>query len=543
LQVPTSGPASYLPFWHDRGTVFRLLLRRHESAQVARLKSKEAHEKWLQLGDVRRRVARLLVEPDTNPAARDRLLEKLETEQRQLERDLARLLPKLDEHKELTKLLPKDLADKLPTHSVFVDLVRYAHWKKGKFTGFRYVAFVVAAKQPVRRVPLGDPDDPKAIDRAVTSWRRSIERREASSAPALLRKLLWSKVEAALPKDTRTVYLCCDGDLARLPFTALPGRKAGTILLEDYALAHVPSGLWLLHQLRKPGKPLGPDSTVLTVGGVDFGKAPEGRPAYKPLAHAAREVNRVLDAFALTHDRNLSGKSATVAAVLERLPKVQVAHFATHGEFREDELNREYKRIALFHEQMRKRGGWQPSEHGTPRVGLAVQNPSAFVGVVLAGGNDPGKAPDGGILTGLQILEQPLQKLRLCVLSACETGLGDYTQGEGTAALQRSFHVAGCRNVVASLWQVNDAATAALMCQFYHELRVNRATPLEALRRAQLTVYRHPERIPDLAGLRGRPAREKAVKLGPQATGTSGPKDRHADALLWAGVVLSGAGD
>jgi CHAT domain-containing protein len=284
-------------------------------------------------------------------------------------------------------------------------------------------------------------------------------------------------------------------------------------------------------------------SRVLAVGGVDFGKAPEGRHEYPPLANAERESHRVLDAFALPHDRNLGGARATVAAVLKRLGQVEVAHFATHGEFREDELNREYQRIDLFHEQMRKRGGWQPSKHGTPRVGLAVQNPSAFVGVVLAGGNDPSKAPDGGILTGLQILEQPLQKMRLCVLSACETGLGRYTQGEGTAALQRSFHVAGCRNVVASLWQVNDAATAALMSQFYHELRTNKRTPLEALRQAQLTIYRHPERIKDLAGLRGRPAREKAVKLGPQASDTGGTKEKRAEPLLWAAFVLSGAGD
>jgi CHAT domain-containing protein len=129
------------------------------------------------------------------------------------------------------------------------------------------------------------------------------------------------------------------------------------------------------------------------------------------------------------------------------------------------------------------------------------------------------------------------------VLSACETGLGRYTAGEGTAGLQRAFHVAGCRNVVASLWKVDDAATAALMAQFYHELRVNKATPLEALRLAQLTIYRHPQRIKDLAGLRGRPAREKAVKLGTTATDTGKAKHQHADPLLWAAFVLSGAGD
>jgi CHAT domain-containing protein len=133
--------------------------------------------------------------------------------------------------------------------------------------------------------------------------------------------------------------------------------------------------------------------------------------------------------------------------------------------------------------------------------------------------------------------------MRLCVLSACETGLGRYTQGEGTAGLQRAFHVAGCRNVVGTLWKVDDAATAALMAQFYHELRANKKTPLEALRLAQLTIYRHPERIQDLAGLRGRPAREKAAKLGAAATGTVGAKEKRSEVLLWAAFVLSGAGD
>jgi CHAT domain-containing protein/Tfp pilus assembly protein PilF len=538
LDVPESAAASYLPFWHDRGAVFRLLLRRHESAQVARLSSPEANRKWLQLADVRRRVSRLLVEPGKDPAARDRLLEKLETEQQHLERDLARLLPELDGHKQLATLLPRDLAARLPSRSAFVDLVRYSHFEKAKFTGFRYVAFVVAGDQPLRRVPLGSAD---TIDRAVTSWRQSIARSEGSGAPALLRKAVWSKVEAALTAGTQTVYLCSDGDLARLPFAALPGRKPGTVLLEDYTLASVPSGLWLLHQLRQPGKPLGPDSAVLTVGGVDFGKSPSGSHEHKSLPGTAREVRRVLDAFALPHDRNLGGTRASVAAVLERLAGVEVAHLATHGEFREAELDREYRRIERFRQELRQ--GWQPSEQGTARVGLAVQNPLAFVGVVLAGGNDQTKAVGGGILTGLQILELPLGKMRLCVLSACETGLGRYTAGEGTAGLQRAFHVAGCRNVVASLWKVDDAATAALMSQFYHELRANKKTPLEALRLAQLTIYRHPERIKDLAGLRGRPAREKAVKLGAQEPGTGKAKEGRAEPLLWAAFVLSGTGD
>jgi CHAT domain-containing protein len=96
---------------------------------------------------------------------------------------------------------------------------------------------------------------------------------------------------------------------------------------------------------------------------------------------------------------------------------------------------------------------------------------------------------------------------------------------------------------VASLWKVDDAATAALMAQFYHELWVNRRPPLEALRQAQLTIYRHPERIAALAGERGRPALEEAAKLGPAAAPVK-PDERRkvADTKLWAAFVLSGVG-
>src|SRR5262245_49995189 len=121
--------------------------------------------------------------------------------------------------------------------------------------------------------------------------------------------------------------------------------------------------------------------------------------------------------------------------------------------------------------------------------------------------------------------------------------LGELTEGEGVIGLQRAFHAAGCPDVIGSLWKVDDAATAALMAQFYHELRINKRAPLEALREAQLTVYRHPERIPTLAGERGRPALEAAAKLGSVVTETQpSEKVRRTPTKLWAAFILSGVG-
>jgi CHAT domain-containing protein len=226
-----------------------------------------------------------------------------------------------------------------------------------------------------------------------------------------------------------------------------------------------------------------------------------------------------------------SGSAAGPGQLLLDLGRARWAHLATHGFFAAPKSGvRQY----LYDEK-----DFLTGRKGE-RIGAGARSPLTQTGLVLAGANLKGKdaGAEGGILTSEAIAGLDLRKLELAVLSACETGLGEAAAGEGVFGLQRAFHLGGCRNVVASLWKVDDDATAALMAVFYHELWQEGRPPLEALRRAQLALYRHPRDVPALARGRG-PDFEKTVRRVAQPVARPGARAAVKD---WAAFVLSGPG-
>jgi CHAT domain-containing protein len=103
---------------------------------------------------------------------------------------------------------------------------------------------------------------------------------------------------------------------------------------------------------------------------------------------------------------------------------------------------------------------------------------------------------EDGILYTKEIYNLSVQA-ELVVLSACETGLGKVFRGEGSMGLPRAWLYAGAKYVLASLWRVNDNATAKLMTTFYYYL-IQKKQPIEtALHKAKLHIlqksdYQHP---------------------------------------------------
>jgi CHAT domain-containing protein len=404
----------------------------------------------------------------------------------------------------------------------------------------------VLTRNKVSWLDLGEAEP---IETAVTAWREAITGGKdiPPELPARVRDLAWAKVRKELPAQVKRLYLCPDLALCRVPWAALPGDKPGTILLEEYSIAVIPHAVFLLDKLwpqdTSPKRP----PEVLAVGGVAYDAAvpdPDkvavnrGAPLLKPgqkvgwtaLPAAAAEVEGVRDIARKKNlvCRTLEQEEATTAAVLTALPKARVAPLATHGFFADASFRSAFQvDPKLFETTLRGE-----------RVGAGALSPLVMTGLVPAGANKP-DTPGRGIVTGEALVDRDLSGLELAVLSACETGLGDVAGGEGTFGLQRAFHLAGTRDVVASLWKVPDRPTAALMALFYRNLWEKDLSPVEALRQAQLEVYRNPEKIPELAaGFRGKfeevPGTEEA-SVKQTADGKAHPR-------LWAAFTLSGPG-
>jgi CHAT domain-containing protein/tetratricopeptide (TPR) repeat protein len=146
----------------------------------------------------------------------------------------------------------------------------------------------------------------------------------------------------------------------------------------------------------------------------------------------------------------LNFKASRATATSADLGKYRIIHFATHGL-----LNARHPELS---------------------------------GVVLSLVDEQGQPQDGFLrLHEIYNLDLPAE---LVVLSACQTALGKEIRGEGVVGLVRGFMYAGAPRVVASLWKVDDSATAKMMEHFYRGMLKEGLRPAEALRRAQMAMLR-----------------------------------------------------
>ncbi|MDB5310077.1 MAG: photosystem assembly protein Ycf3 [Gemmataceae bacterium] len=449
--------------------------------------------------------------------------------------------------------LVKDVQKALAPGSAVVDYFRimyplpYTARQGVRSWEWRLVAFVVHLDRPPVMLQLGPL---KAIEEAVRDWRQQIETGVAASAEGKkVRELVWDPLLPTIG-TARNLFVVPDGPVCAAPLAALP-TDAGGILLEEFTIGYLPSARTL--SVADRTAPAGGAGGLLVVGDLDYGehRATATRSmgvlgdidpwhALPASALETEAIGKLFSASAGSRGRLqfLTGSQADVPALLGGLKiGVRYLHFAGHGYF----VNGATAERAFPDETARLEPGtataqWQVFNRHSPLLS----------GLVLAGANTPAgrAAPGRSILTAEQVTGLNLEGTDLVTLSACDTGLGSLSGGEGVMGLQRAFLNAGTRSVTASLWSVDDAATSVLMEEVYTNLWQKKMTKAKALREAQLTVFRHPERVQPRRELVVQNAARRGLKAGePRVLSTISVGGQKTPPALWAAFVLTGAAD
>lgn len=100
----------------------------------------------------------------------------------------------------------------------------------------------------------------------------------------------------------------------------------------------------------------------------------------------------------------------------------------------------------------------------------AILDPENPINSRIAFSKDEKNGNEDGFLHVFEILNMNINA-NLSVLSACNTGLGQFEKGEGIMSLARAFTYAGCQSVLLSHWSIDDQSTSHLMDQFYANLK------------------------------------------------------------------------
>jgi CHAT domain-containing protein len=314
------------------------------------------------------------------------------------------------------------------------------------------------------------------------------EEQPSSGSGETLSRLLLGPV-APLLKSSR-VYVVADGALDYIPFALLPqpGENRSAPLLESHEIVNLPSAstLVLLHRQRSGRKPAPKAVAILADPVFDASdprvKVVRAQSAASPVDSSYRQessarrlrealsgvglrdggvprlpfTRREADAIGSLTSAEDRLKAVGFEASLElansaRLSDYRILHFATHGL-------------------------------------MNAQNPE-LSGLLLSLVDQQGR-PRSGFLR-LEDIYQLKLPVELVVLSACRTAMGKEIRGEGMVGLTWGFMYAGANRVVASLWNVDDLATAELMKVFYKCMLLENMAPVGALRAAQMELRRH----------------------------------------------------
>lgn len=397
---------------------------------------------------------------------------KLSQRNRELEKFLAQ------ESKVIFTPRLQDVKEKLRSDEVYVEIIRInkqarnsdvnriSDWEK--FTDSIYYGALIIQKEEEPKFVLIDSKDELENNHLITFQKFSSGKLRGEKDTLSFSKF-FEPIANEIP-DQQKIYFVSDGIYNSINLEALYIPEKERYLLEIYKIRRLLSARSLFKKDKEISFPK--DKTAVLFGNPDFElpikdlkedlfvsndvdimRSLENQGVISYLPGTQKEIDNIKSIL------NKASWSTTVFTLdraseenLKSISSPSILHVATHGYFIDNFEETSFLPFLDYND--------------------VHKDPLLNSGLLLSGSQNTingnfFESIENGIFMSQEAKNLQLSGTDLVVLSACETGLGNFQVGEGVYGLQRAFMMAGAESVLMSLWQVDDEATNQLMTTFY----------------------------------------------------------------------------
>ena len=367
-----------------------------------------------------------------------------------LERELSEKSELFGQSFENKKITYENVQKALGKNEVAVEMVRYRFFNHTLTDSIMYVALYVKNDNSRPKV-IQLPEGPRMETRFFRFYRNSI----INKLPETISYgVFWEPIQKEIGQYA-TIYLSPDGVYNILNLEAI-STPDGRYVIDNSNIVLV-SNTKDLYLRKVKSKIAGASNNATMFGNPTFYLSASTEKTIASLPGTEKEVNELQD---LLKQKGWKTNEYTAnSASEERVKEVdspKIFHIATHGFYTTAAEGSDAARMTENEAQM-------------------TENPLMKTGLLLKGAGDVLNKTkynynmESGILTAYEAMSLNLDKTDLVVLSACETGLGEISNGEGVYGLQRAFLVAGAKTLIMSMFKVDDEATQELILNFYRK--------------------------------------------------------------------------
>jgi CHAT domain-containing protein len=310
-----------------------------------------------------------------------------------------------------------------------------------------------------------DKEQTKEINRYIKRIREDLD-----YAPLAITKKRYTKLYNLIfkdidLKDKTSLIISPDGLLGLIPFEAFYDNQEQKYLIEKLKIRYIPSGKEFVKLHRDKSKTKSSD--IVVFADVNF-----DRNSSKP----QKRKGNIFES--LTPNNRYLKYSKHDAMVVKKLFPNNTKLFLEENATEKNLLKLNAPKILYL------------STHGIFIKDKSILNPMLKSIILLDGANESIRQKRGeGIVSGLELAGLNLHGTELVVLSACETGVGELENSEGVAGLGKAFMKAGAKNIIMTLWSVDDKNSALLMERFYEGVK-NGHNYSDALREAKIWMIK-----------------------------------------------------